>query len=288
MKNYLIYPFKNMKITQTYLGSESHLAHTTGNITDYPIDEAGADGGREYMYCPCNEMTVTRIYGVGNKGANTVWLRSKEPVVFADSSVDYAVIMVTHANDDDLKKLAVGDKFKYGEKMFREGTDGNATGNHLHICVGKGIIKGIGWSQNSNGKWVLTTTNGAVKPEKAFWLDKTVTSVIKDGGLSFKEVPKEAEDPTTVTETKNSQKTKIKLDAAKGKNAKYSGEYKTTAKLNLRAGAGTDKDIILEIPKGAKVRNYGYYTKDTDSVVWLYIAYGEYEGFSSVKYLKKV
>ncbi|MGN0349901.1 MAG: M15 family metallopeptidase [Roseburia sp.] len=78
---------------------------------------------------------------------------------------------------------------------------------------------------------------------------------------------------------------KNKTEAAKSKSAAYNKSYATTANLNLRAGAGTKKDIILTIPKGNKVRCYGYYTK-VENTPWLYVAYGKYTGFVSRDYLK--
>lgn len=66
------------------------------------------------------------------------------------------------------------------------------------------------------------------------------------------------------------------------------GTYKTTAPLNMRAKPGELKDdnIIMEIPAGKKVQNYGYYTM-VAGVKWLYVAYGGKVGFSSSEYLKK-
>lgn len=189
MKNYLTYPMSVMNITQTYNGNTSHKPHTTGNIKDYPVDDGGKDSGRDYVLCPCDKMKVVRIYGVGNSGTNTVWLTSTEKVFFADGTSDYVTVMFVHPGDDDLKKIKVGQTFVRNEKMFREGKDG-ATANHIHIAVGKGKIKGNGWAQNSNKKWVLTTTGGTVKPEKAFYLDKNVTTTIKkNGGLTFINMP---------------------------------------------------------------------------------------------------
>ena len=79
------YPCRCMRITQRHDGGRrgdgcSHINNSAGRPADYPVDEAGADGGREYLYCPCAEMEVRRLYGVGNKGTNTVWLRSTAPV----------------------------------------------------------------------------------------------------------------------------------------------------------------------------------------------------------------
>jgi hypothetical protein len=78
---------------------------------------------------------------------------------------------------------------------------------------------------------------------------------------------------------------KTVTEAAASKNSKYAKTYTTTAGLNLRAGAGKGKAILLTIPKGKKVTCYGYYTK-IGSTVWLYVAYGKYTGFCSLDYLK--
>lgn len=81
-------------------------------------------------------------------------------------------------------------------------------------------------------------------------------------------------------------KTQLVVDAASGKNVNLAGTYKTTANLNLRAGAGSSKPILLTIPKDNKVLCYGYYT--VSGCIWLFVQYGKYTGFVSQKYLNKV
>lgn len=186
MKNYLTYPCKVMNITQGYAGNYSHGPHTTGTPKDYPWDEACENTGRSPMYCPCDEMKIVRIY---TKGTNTIWLESTSEVYFADGTSDYVTLMVTHPNDNDIARLKVGRIFKRGEPICHEGTDGNATGNHFHFAVGKGQRKGNGWAQNSNKKWVLTTTNGSKKPETMFYIDPEFTTIKKSNSLQFKELP---------------------------------------------------------------------------------------------------
>lgn len=69
-----------------------------------------------------------------------------------------------------------------------------------------------------------------------------------------------------------------------------SGTYITTADLYCRNDAGTNKKALCCIPKGTKVKNYGYYT-NFNGVKWLLIQFTlngiQYTGFSSSKYLKK-
>lgn len=77
------------------------------------------------------------------------------------------------------------------------------------------------------------------------------------------------------------------------------GTYRVTADsgLNLRRGAGTaenrwgkDKSVCAVMPKGAKVRCYGYYTA-LGNTRWLLVQYSDGEvthtGFASRRYLKK-
>lgn len=258
MNNYLTYPTKVMRITQTYLGSTSHYPHTTGTPKDYPIDEACSDAGREWFYCPCDEIKVIRIYGVGNGGTNTIWLQSTSKVDFADSTTDYFTVQITHPDDDDLSRLSVGQKFKRGEKICREGTDG-ANGNHLHMSGGKGTITGNGWVLNSNNKWVLSTTNGAFKPEKLFFVDRSFTKIDDANGLVFKDLPKLSK-KTPSPEKKNENK----------KESFLTGNYKVTKArvLNVRTGPGTEypykkfeelsKDAQSQVMSllGAKVNGY--------------------------------
>lgn len=241
MSDFLIYPTKIMRITQTYLGKTSHYPHTTGTPRDYPFDEAGADVGRNWMYCPCNEMKLMRIYGVGDGGTNTIWLQSTAKVSFADSTSDYFTMQVTHPEDADLKRLSVGQKFRRGEKICREGSDG-ANGNHFHFSGGKGTMTGNGWALNSNGKWVLTTTNGAHKPEKLFFIDPSFTKVDDAAGLKFKTLKK----PSKEKEANN-----------KTKSSKYqTGNYRVTDArvLNVRTGPGTKYPYLKfdELTKNAQ------------------------------------
>lgn len=189
MKNYLIYPTKIMSITQNYADNFSHKPNSDGKpIYDYPIDENCGTTGRDYFCCPCDEVEIKRIYGVGASGANTIWLQSTNKVVFANGEEDYCTILVTHPNDDTLKSLKVGQTFKRKEKMFLEGKDGNATGNHFHISVSKGKFVYSGWKKNNLNAWCIT--GKPIKPEEAFFIDREFTTIKKTAGLKFKDMPK--------------------------------------------------------------------------------------------------
>jgi len=189
-KNYLTYPTKNMNITQGITG-DSHTRHSAGSPADYPIDDGCSDEGRDWFYCPCDELRVAHIYGVWNgKKTNTIWLESNSKVVMPCGE-DYVTIHVVHPNDDTLGGLKVGQTFKRGERMFLEGNDGNADGYHFHIAVGTGKFVAPGWVLNSKGSWVHNTTGRQLRPEEAFFVDPAFTSIIKTKGIEFKTLPQE-------------------------------------------------------------------------------------------------
>lgn len=276
MANYAIFPMQNLKVSQSYKGSYSHAGNFTGTPRDYPIDICGKDTGREYFYAPC-DLKVWRVYGVGNRGTNTIFLQSTAKVDMPCGKSDYLCIMCIHPNDDDLKNFKAGQTYKKGTKMFREGTDGNATGNHIHMSLGLGSFVGTGWAKNNKGSWVIRTTGGAIKPEEALYIDRSFTKVLGPAGITFEDLPK--------AQTSSPQNNKV--DAAQYLDRSLSAAYVTTANLRLRTGANTNRPIICTIPKGSSVRCYGYYSM-CGGLKWLFVTYKNKTGFCCKEYLRRV
>lgn len=52
----------------------------------------------------------------------------------------------------------------------------------------------------------------------------------------------------------------VKTESARRFDRKIAGAYHTNDRYNLRVGAGMNKTVILTLPTGTSVRNYGYYT----------------------------
>lgn len=185
-KNYFTYPKKVMNITQSYFGTYSHYEHTTGTPKDYPIDDAGVSDGHDAIYCNCDELEVIAIRGIGNKDVtNTIWLCSTTPVV-TPTFTDYAFVVYIHPNDEDLNHISIGQKFKRGDIITYEGSDGNVTGPHVHIVTGRG--KSDNWAKSSTNKWVIT--GNTKKPEEVFFIDPEFTQIVNMRGLSFQTLPK--------------------------------------------------------------------------------------------------
>ena len=93
---------------------------------------------------------------------------------------------------------------------------------------------------------------------------------------------------------KTSDKTSAcdKTEAAKHYERAEAGTYYVCTKsypLMMRTGAGTNRKIIVRVPKGGKVQCYGYYNLDKDGVTkWLYCKYINHVGYLCRTYLRRV
>lgn len=99
---------------------------------------------------------------------------------------------------------------------------------------------------------------------------------------------------TKKTETKKTETKSVKKVTATASADKYdetlAGTYKTTDALYMRNDAGKKNKVLCLIPKGTKVKCYGYYSLD-GKTKWYYIQVTlkgvQYTGFSCATYLKK-
>ena len=96
--------------------------------------------------------------------------------------------------------------------------------------------------------------------------------------------------PSQAKPSNNAPMKRTAYESAKSFSGQLAGTYRTTADLNIRAGAGTNKPSMVVIPKGTTVQNYGYYTNG-GGTNWLYVqfTYGNvtYTGFGCGTYLRK-
>lgn len=87
------------------------------------------------------------------------------------------------------------------------------------------------------------------------------------------------------------QAEKVKIEGAQKFNNEVTGEYRVIASgLNLRAGAGTTKKILMTLKKESRVYCYGYYNV-VNGTKWLYVVYngseGIHAGYCSSRYLMR-
>lgn len=115
-------------------------------------------------------------------------------------------------------------------------------------------------------------------------------------GYNYNEVQEKVNDilngnakkPVTSTSTKKS----ITATCAARNFSKYiADDYKATADLYMRNDAGTNKKALVLMPKGTKVKCYGYYNI-SNGTKWYYIQCTingvKYTGFSHSGYLKRI
>lgn len=225
--NYLTYPLKVMNITQGYNDNYTHKRHSDGNLKDYPIDDACGSGNNSYFYCPCDEMVVKKVYGVGLRASNTIWLESTTPVI-TPTFTDYITIMIVHPEDKDLKNVYVGRKYQRNEALFPKGADGFATGPHFHITLGRGKMSGSGWAKNNLGLWILKTTGYNIKPEHGMFIDKNFTSIKNSRNIEFLSLNDEEKEEDNI--------------------------FYTTANLNIRYGPGANYRFVNLLHKDTQIK----------------------------------
>lgn len=186
---YSKYFANKMRISQGY-NEGNHKRHTTSAQKDYPVDETyGAAGSGGYFIAPFDCKIVRKYDAV----SNYLWITSTDKVR-TPSGDKIVSILIAHISASEFNALKVGDVFKQGEKVVSEAVDANSTGHHNHVCAGFGELSGTGWAKQivgGNEFWVLTTKEGTQKPEDVFYIDKSVTEIIDNAGINFKEMPAE-------------------------------------------------------------------------------------------------
>lgn len=139
----ILFPVKIMNITQKMDGGHSHKGTKA-------IDCGWVNENNKKLYAP-----FTGVIAQIKTDSNAVWFHSKEKVLFADGTVDYATVRTVH--DNDVSDLYVGKEIKQGEYYYKMGDKGNTTGVHVHIEISKGHVKGYK-AKNSYGNYEMPNT----------------------------------------------------------------------------------------------------------------------------------
>ena len=194
----------------------------------------------------------------------------------------YAINGVPDIGADSMIKVCSGvstdfSHIEVGEAVWCSGHIGIYIGDGLAVectpkwknCVQITAVSNIGAKAGYNArKWT--------KHEKLPYVtyDGTTSSV----------VPSRPAAPST---SQSNPPKNIKPEAAMYFDRSLSRAYTVTADdgLNLRAGAGTSKELLTTLKKGTTVRCYGYYNK-VGPVLWLYVAVNGITGYVCKTYLK--
>ncbi len=150
-----------LNITQGRYGGFSHK-------TNNAYDLAGVDSGIDYFYADCT-LEVIGVFPYKSTGfANTV--------LFYDRDNDVTLAM-THENTIP-SRCKVGAKYYKGEICYSEGVCGRATGNHIHLEIGRGYQQ---VKRKIDGEWKLINQ---INIEDYFYLDDSI-KVINSCGYKF-------------------------------------------------------------------------------------------------------
>ena len=96
--------------------------------------------------------------------------------------------------------------------------------------------------------------------------------------------------PQSEEQKKSTSKKVVATCKAKSFKKSIIGTYKNTCSVNMRNDAGTNKKVLVVIPKDTKINCYGYYN-EYNKVKWYYVECTvdgvSYTGFCHSDYLKK-
>ena len=216
---------------------------------DKSIDLAGKNSGIDSLRAPFTG-TIKKI-----SVDNTVWLESNDVVLYADGTKDYMTIMTIH--DNNISDLYVGKVIRQGEVYYSEGSTGYATGNHIHLSVGKGKFTGSGWHKNAYGTYII---NNQYEVYKALFILNTM--IIKNnGGYNFK-ITKDLKETTTDT-TNNNIYTVVKGDNL----TKIAKKFNTSVSEIVQLNNIRNKNLIYVGQKLKIKENITYFKKYTGSSV---------------------
>lgn len=138
------------------VAADGVAAATYSHAGTHAYDINGQNTGKDYLIAPV-ALTCLRVYN-GNTASskcNFAWFVTDEAVACADGYVGRMIMLCAHCENADLTALGIkaGAKFAKGQRFYREGRAGQATGNHVHIILGRAPFTGTGWHKTVTGQW---------------------------------------------------------------------------------------------------------------------------------------
>lgn len=121
----------------------------SGHNGRYIVDIVEWNGSGQVTNAPLYAPVSCKCVYVGSDSTLTptvAWESLKE-VNFADGTIDYMTISVSH--DNNFSKYKVGETRRQGEVFANTGNEGIGTGDHCHLIIGKG--KYVGYETKDTG-----------------------------------------------------------------------------------------------------------------------------------------
>ena len=143
-----LFPMPYMYISQGEMMPSNYSHYNTFNM-----DFLGWDSNGRVLQCPLYAPCTCKVIALWDyNGSHTVTFESVDKVHFADGTLDYLTFEFTHANNPPYH--TIGDTITQGQLIYYTGTYGHVTGDHVHICCGKGHYDG--YTQRTGGHYDLT------------------------------------------------------------------------------------------------------------------------------------
>lgn len=247
------YPAPALRIT----GSEESATHKGTKCLDQALNSTNAITD-SWLYAPF-DMKIWRIYAA----SNGLFVTSVEPVQ-TPTFVDHVSFYIGHMNDADFLPMnyAVGQVIKQGQKFYRQGIKGFASGAHVHLNFGRGTFTGNGWAKNLDGNWGLTTTLG----ETHIW----ETTYLKAGTPKFVGTTAASGYPWVYEPTPAPMKAVSDMSIVT-----------SDVVVNIRWKPSTKFAAIGKIPVNTKVSISEQSVSEADGFNWVKLS-GSYNGYAAM------
>lgn len=228
-------------------------------------------------YIPKSGDGVLYDWDDTGKGDNTGWPDHIGTVILVNESSGYMVVEEGNYNDA-VKKRTISLNGRYIRGFITPKYDNNDISEPVKLSgksietIAREVIVGI-WGDGENRKKNLEKQGYNYNE-----VQKAVNTILNGSAVTVNNKPQ------------NNVKSVTATCSAKKFNDNLSGTYKTTSDLYCRNDAGVNKKALCLIPKGTKVKCFGYYNI-SGKAKWLYIQFTlngvKYTGFSHSSYLKK-
>lgn len=254
----MVFGMHHLNISQIgskYDGKE-HLSHT-----GFELDLCGEDAGVDYYFnkLPNTSFKCTGRFGTKSTGNTFFFVTcdstgTAKKVLCADGTYRVITLALTHSNRD----AVIGKVYGYNAILVSEGTQGHASGNHIHMEVCEGLV--VRKVVNSKGYWNLPDM---LDCRKVFWVLDGWTTVVNTQGLTFKHCTS-----AEVTQDKKMEKGKLYFIADRM-------PCRIRKSLDFKDGKPIGK-IVTTMPVGAFAEithMTNRHEKDTLGYEWFQVSY---------------
>ena len=129
-----LFPLQELYISQGDTGTYSH-----DYSRYYATDCVGYINGSRVTRCPCYAPVDIELIWKDRTECCAMW-ESTNKVHLADGTISYIGIIIYHDNDiENNTYYPIGTIKHQGEEFAKTGDGGTASGDHIHIEIGKGI-----------------------------------------------------------------------------------------------------------------------------------------------------